>query len=116
MAIKWLLVIGVGDKYSFIHNTRTGELMEVLEGHEGGIWSMKHYGNTLATDSTDISVRNWNMTTGKCTHIFRGHTSTVRCLDIIVPSVIGKGLKGEDIVFPKSPLLVTGSRDRDVRV
>ncbi|KAI5967748.1 hypothetical protein CANMA_002928 [Candida margitis] len=110
------IVTGVDDKYILIYSTQTGQLMKVLEGHEGGVWAMKYYGNTLVTGSTDRSVRIWNMATGKCTHIFRGHTSTIRCLDIITPAVIGKDAHGEDIVFPEHPLLVTGSRDHNIHV
>ena len=110
------IVTGVDDKYILIYSTHTGELMKVLEGHEGGVWAMKYYGNTLVTGSTDRSVRIWNMATGKCTHVFRGHTSTIRCLDIITPSVIGKDSHGQDIVFPEHPLLVTGSRDHNIHV
>ena len=90
--------------------------MKVLEGHEGGVWALKYTGNTLVTGSTDRTVRVWNMKTGQCTHIFRGHTSTIRCLDIIHPAVIGKNQDGEDIVFPEYPLLITGSRDHNIHV
>lgn len=110
------IVTGVDDKYILIYSTQTGQLMKVLEGHDGGVWAMKYYGNTLVTGSTDRSVRIWNMATGKCTHVFRGHTSTIRCLDIITPSVIGKDAHGEDIVFPEHPLLITGSRDHNIHV
>ncbi|KAK6871913.1 Cell division control protein 4 [Candida tropicalis] len=110
------IVTGVDDKCILIYSTQTGELMKVLEGHEGGVWALKYTGNTLVTGSTDRTVRVWNMKTGKCTHIFRGHTSTIRCLDIIHPTVIGKNENGEDIVFPEYPLLVTGSRDHNIHV
>ncbi|KAL6454726.1 CDC4 Cell division control protein 4 [Candida maltosa Xu316] len=110
------IVTGVDDKCILIYSTQTGQLMRVLEGHEGGVWALKYTGNTLVTGSTDRTVRVWNMNTGKCTHIFRGHTSTIRCLDIIHPTVIGKDQNGEDIVFPEYPLLVTGSRDHNIHV
>ncbi|RCK59485.1 Cell division control protein 4 [Candida viswanathii] len=110
------IVTGVDDKCILIYSTRTGQLMKVLEGHEGGVWALKYTGNTLVTGSTDRTVRVWNMKTGKCTHIFRGHTSTIRCLDIIHPTVIGKNENGEDIIFPEFPLLITGSRDHNIHV
>ncbi|KAI5966827.1 CDC4 [Candida pseudojiufengensis] len=110
------IVTGVDDKCILIYSTKTGKLMKVLEGHDGGVWALKYSGNTLVTGSTDRTVRVWNMTTGKCTHIFRGHTSTIRCLDIIHPTVIGKDVDGTDIVFPEFPLLVTGSRDHNIHV
>ncbi|CAK9436326.1 uncharacterized protein LODBEIA_P08840 [Lodderomyces beijingensis] len=110
------IVTGVDDKCILIYSTKTGQLMKVLEGHEGGVWALKYSGNTLVTGSTDRTVRVWNMNTGRCTHIFRGHTSTIRCLDIINPTVIGKDASGEDIVYPEYPLLVTGSRDHNIHV
>jgi F-box and WD-40 domain protein CDC4 len=45
------------------------------------------------------------METGLCTHVFEGHTSTVRCLMIVPPSE-------ENL----EPLIVTGSRDASIRV
>ncbi|EDK42027.1 cell division control protein 4 [Lodderomyces elongisporus NRRL YB-4239] len=110
------IVTGVDDKCILIYSTKTGQLLKVLEGHEGGVWALKYCGNTLVTGSTDRTVRVWNMKTGKCTHIFRGHTSTIRCLDIIQPTVIGEDSNGKEIVFPEYPLLVTGSRDHNIHV
>lgn len=110
------IVTGADDKPINIYSTKTGKLLQVLEGHEGGVWAMKYTGNTLVTGSTDRTVRIWNMKTGRCTHIFRAHTSTIRCLDIMHPTVIGQTVDGEDIVFPEFPLLVTGSRDHNLHV
>lgn len=110
------IVTGVDDKCILIYSTQTGQLMRVLEGHEGGVWALKYTGDTLVTGSTDRTVRVWNMKTGQCTHIFRGHTSTIRCLDIIHPTIIGKNQNGEDIIFPEYPLLITGSRDHNIHV
>ncbi|KAG7664889.1 CDC4 [[Candida] subhashii] len=110
------IVTGVDDKCILIYSTKTGKLLKVLEGHEGGVWALKYTGNTLVTGSTDRTVRVWNMKTGKCTHVFRGHTSTIRCLDIIHPANIGKDSNGNDIIFPQFPLLVTGSRDHNIHV
>ncbi|VEU20476.1 DEKNAAC101314 [Brettanomyces naardenensis] len=105
------IAAGSDDSSITIYDTRTGKLRTVLSGHNGGVWAMKYYGNTLASGSTDRTVRIWNIKQGKCTHIFRGHVSTVRCLDIIEPRRIGTDDEGRPIVYPKAPLLVTGSRD-----
>ncbi|CAG89016.2 DEHA2F07392p [Debaryomyces hansenii CBS767] len=110
------IITGVDDKLINIYSTKTGELLKVLKGHEGGVWALKYTGNTLVSGSTDRTVRVWNIKTGKCTHVFRGHTSTVRCLDILHPVKIGKNDNGEDIIFPEVPLLVTGSRDHNLHV
>ncbi|KAG7194128.1 SCF ubiquitin ligase complex subunit cdc4 [Scheffersomyces spartinae] len=110
------IVTGVDDKLINIYCPKTGKLLKVLKGHDGGVWALKYTGNTLISGSTDRTVRIWNTKTGKCTHVFRGHTSTVRCLDILHPVKIGVDENGEDIIFPKQPLLVTGSRDSNLHV
>lgn len=110
------IVTGIDDKAINIYSTKTGKLIRVLDGHEGGVWALKYTGDTLVTGSTDKMVRIWNMRTGQCTHIFRGHRSTIRCLDIIHPTVIGKDVNGNDIIFPQFPILVTGSRDHNIHV
>ncbi|CUM45485.1 unnamed protein product [Debaryomyces fabryi] len=110
------IITGVDNKMIYIYSTETSKVLKVLEGHEGGVWSLKYTGNTLVSGSTDRTVRVWNIKTGKCTHVFRGHTSTVRCLDILHPVKIGKNDNGEDIIFPEVPLLVTGSRDHNLHV
>ncbi|ODV82219.1 F box protein, for ubiquitin dependent degradation [Suhomyces tanzawaensis NRRL Y-17324] len=110
------IITGIDDKPINIYSSKTGKLLKVLEGHEGGVWALKYTGNTLVTGSTDRTIRLWNIATGKCTHIFRGHTSTIRCLDIIHPTVIGKDENGVDITFPEFPLLITGSRDHNIHV
>lgn len=110
------IISGVDDKLINIYSTKTGKLLKVLKGHEGGVWALKYTGNTLVSGSTDRTVRIWDIESGKCTHIFRGHTSTVRCLDILHPVKIGRTDSGDDIIFPKEPLLVTGSRDHNLIV
>lgn len=110
------IITGVDDKLININSSKTGKLLKVLKGHEGGVWALKYTGNTLVSGSTDRTVRVWNIKTGKCTQVFRGHTSTVRCLDILHPVKIGTDDNGEDIIFPQTPLLVTGSRDHNLHV
>ncbi|KAH3668350.1 hypothetical protein OGAPHI_002104 [Ogataea philodendri] len=110
------IVAGSDDHTITIYDTNTGKLRSVLSGHTGGVWAMKYLGNILATGATDRTVRIWNIKQGKCTHIFRGHTSTVRCLDILEPKQIGVDDEGNPIMFPKTPLVVTGSRDSTLYV
>lgn len=110
------LVAGSDQSKVIVYDTKTGEKRQELSGHGGGVWAMKYYGNTLATGSTDRSVRIWNIAQGRCTHIFRGHVSTVRCLEIIEPVQYGTDDEGNPIFFPNEPLLVTGSRDTTLNV
>lgn len=110
------VVTGLEGKLINIYSAKTGKLLQLLKGHDGGVWALKYFSNTLVTGSTDRDVRVWNIRTGQCTHVFRGHTSTVRCLDILHPVQIGTNDNGEPLMYPEYPLLVTGSRDHNLHV
>ncbi|KAG0174515.1 SCF ubiquitin ligase complex subunit cdc4 [Apophysomyces sp. BC1034] len=104
------IIWGENDCVINVYNTRTGEHMRSLEGHEGGVWVFQYVGNTLVSGSTDRTVRVWDIERGVCTHVFTGHTSTVRCLQIIQPTLVNGRME------PKYPLIVTGARDSTLRV
>ncbi|KAF8466599.1 WD40-repeat-containing domain protein [Kalaharituber pfeilii] len=57
-----------------------GQILRTLTGHMMGVWAMVPWGDTLVSGGCDRDVRVWNMATGECTKVLRGHTSTVRCL------------------------------------
>jgi F-box and WD-40 domain protein CDC4 len=110
------ILTGSDDTKIHVYDTKSGALRSVLDGHEGGVWALQYDGNTLVSGSTDRSVRVWDIEKGKCLHVFQGHTSTVRCLVILKPTVIGEELDGTPIIMPKEPLIITGSRDSTLRV
>ena len=110
------VITGSDDTTINVYDTRTGALRAKLEGHEGGVWALQYEGNTLVSGSTDRSVRVWDIERGVCKHVFHGHTSTVRCLVILKPAVIGRSRDGEPIVMPEEPIIITGSRDSNLRV
>ncbi|TKY88062.1 hypothetical protein EX895_003158 [Sporisorium graminicola] len=65
--------------------------------------SVLGYGNAdavVVSGGCDRDVRVWDLRTGECKHVLRGHTSTVRCLKV---------LDGK-------PIAVSGSRDSTLRV
>lgn len=76
-----------------------GRLLHSLYGHVMGVWALALSGNTLVTGGCDRDVREWDLATGSCRKILRGHTSTVRCLAMSGPSIA-----------------VSGGRDATVRV
>ncbi|KAL7964167.1 hypothetical protein HDV63DRAFT_279005 [Trichoderma sp. SZMC 28014] len=51
-----------------------------------------------------------------CQQVFYGHTSTVRCLQILMPTATGMAKDGTPIMQPEKPLIITGSRDSQLRV
>ena len=110
------ILTGSDDTNINVYDTKTGALRASLEGHEGGVWALQYEGNVLVSGSTDRSVRVWDIERGACTHIFQGHTSTVRCLVILMPTIIDTAPDGQPIMMPKEPLIITGSRDSNLRV
>lgn len=110
------IVAGADDKLVNVFETETGKLLCTLEGHEGGVWGLKYVGNTLVTASTDKTLRVWDLRSQRCTHILTGHESTVRCMEIIEPVKVGVDERGHDIIFPKLPILVSGSRDNNLHL
>lgn len=110
------IITGSDDTLIHVYDTKTGKLRKKLEGHEGGVWALQYEGNTLVSGSTDRSVRVWDIEKGLCTQVFFGHTSTVRCLQILMPTQVGKTVNGEPIMMPPNPLIITGSRDSQLRV
>ncbi|KAJ8096758.1 WD40-repeat-containing domain protein [Lipomyces tetrasporus] len=110
------IITGSDDLCINVYDTRTGKLRARLDGHEGGVWALQYVGNTLVSGSTDRTVRVWDIEKGICTHIFYGHTSTVRCLEIMQPVRTGTTPDGKPIVEPSEPIIVTGSRDASLRI
>ncbi|KEP46335.1 WD domain, G-beta repeat protein [Rhizoctonia solani 123E] len=117
-------IISASDDHQIhVYSPTSGELLLRLEGHEGGVWALAvspnspsapHATDSLVSGSTDRTVRIWDLSTGKCTHVFGGHTSTVRCLAIVKPMWID--VDGRKEKWPKRTLIVTGSRDHTLSV
>ncbi|KOS22110.1 Cell division control protein 4 [Escovopsis weberi] len=110
------IITGSDDTLIHIYDTKTGNLRKKLEGHEGGVWALQYEGNILVSGSTDRSVRVWDIERGVCQQVFYGHTSTVRCLQILMPTETGRNLDGSPVMQPEKPLIITGSRDSQLRV
>ncbi|KAM3531861.1 hypothetical protein NHJ13051_000597 [Beauveria bassiana] len=110
------IITGSDDTLIHIYDTHTGKLLKKLEGHEGGVWALQYEGNILVSGSTDRSVRVWDIERGLCQQVFYGHTSTVRCLQILMPAETGRTHDGRPIMQPEKPLIITGSRDSQLRV
>ena len=110
------ILTGSDDSLIHVYDTRTGALRKKLAGHEGGVWALQYVGNVLVSGSTDRSVRVWDIEKGLCTQVFHGHVSTVRCLQILMPERTGRVENGKHLMLPEKPLIITGSRDSQLRV
>ncbi|CCK71166.1 SCF ubiquitin ligase complex subunit CDC4 KNAG_0G01080 [Huiozyma naganishii CBS 8797] len=97
------VITGADDKMIRVYNAKSKKFLLELSGHEGGVWALKYdCDGIIVSGSTDRSVRVWDIKRRCCTHVFKGHTSTVRCLDIVEYN----GVK----------YIVTGSRDNTLHV
>lgn len=97
------IITGADDKMIRIYDSINKKFLRELSGHEGGVWALKYdkFG-IVVSGSTDRTVRIWDIKRGRCAYVFKGHTSTVRCLDIVEY----KGIR----------YIVTGSRDNTLHV
>ncbi|WVR08535.1 hypothetical protein IAU60_005590 [Kwoniella sp. DSM 27419] len=106
-------IISASDEHAInVYNKSDGGLRKRLEGHGGGVWTLQSREDSLVSGSTDRTVRIWNLETLTETHVFHGHESTVRCLQIVEP--VWDPVAGE--FTPAFPVIVTGSRDKTLRV
>ncbi|KAJ2600793.1 SCF ubiquitin ligase complex subunit cdc4, partial [Coemansia sp. RSA 1804] len=80
------IVAGFDTKTIHVFDIATGAPVRRLVGHDGGVWALAVVGSTVVSGSTDRTVRVWDLETGRCSHVFAGHASTVRCLQILLPT------------------------------
>lgn len=97
------VITGADDKIIRVYDAKKKQFLLELTGHDGGVWALKYdEDGILVSGSTDRTVRIWDINRGCCTHVFKGHTSTVRCLDIVEHRGVN--------------YIVTGSRDHTLHV
>ena len=77
------------------------ELLSTLRGHTDYIWDICNMGErNIITGSQDHTVRIWDIRSGECSQILKGHTGPVFCVHL----------------HSKSGYLLTGSYDHTVRI
>lgn len=58
----------------------SGEVIRVFAGHARGLACVEWSGDRIASGSNDHQIRIWNVNTGVCLAILKGHTDLVRSL------------------------------------
>ncbi|CAI4038539.1 hypothetical protein SMKI_05G1500 [Saccharomyces mikatae IFO 1815] len=97
------VITGADDKMIRVYDAINKKFLLQLSGHDGGVWALKYsHDGILVSGSADSTVRVWDIKKGYCTHVFEGHKSTVRCLDIVE--------------YENTNYIVTGSRDNTLHV
>lgn len=80
------IVAGSSDGTSWMWLANTGQCVQVLAGHDGGVTSgcFSNDGKMIITGGDDGTVRLWNPKSGACKHVFSGatmgHEAIVTCL------------------------------------
>uniref|UniRef100_V9KHD6 F-box/WD repeat-containing protein 7 n=1 Tax=Callorhinchus milii TaxID=7868 RepID=V9KHD6_CALMI len=76
------ILSGSDDNTLKVWSALTGECVQTLVGHTGGVWSSQMRGNVVISGSTDRTLKVWAAETGACVHTLYGHASTVRCMHL----------------------------------
>ncbi|XP_033371499.1 F-box/WD repeat-containing protein 7 isoform X4 [Parus major] len=76
------IVSGSDDNTLKVWSAVTGECVQTLVGHTGGVWSSQMRDSVVISGSTDRTLKVWNADSGECVHTLYGHTSTVRCMHL----------------------------------
>ena len=61
-------------------DTASGEELHTLEGHSNIVYGIAFntpYSDKIATGSFDKTCRLWSADTGKCHHVYKGHTAEI---------------------------------------
>ncbi|XP_067860376.1 F-box and WD repeat domain containing protein 10B isoform X2 [Heptranchias perlo] len=69
-------------KIRFLDINRTKDISLIIQGHAGSIKALllcEKRGFVLS-GSYDLSIRRWNLKSGSCMNIYRGHTGFITCL------------------------------------
>ena len=98
-------LVAAGEEHTVkIWDVQTGRELQTLRGHSGDVWAAAFSpdpgGRSVASTGEDSTVKLWDSHTGTLVRSFRGHTGLVT-----------------SIAFsPEGRLLLSGSRDKTVKV
>lgn len=75
------IAIGVGHGYIYVCGSQTGAQLRKLEAHSSYVRSLAAVdGNRLLSGSWDKTLCLWDLDSGRCIHIFKGHKEYVTCV------------------------------------
>ncbi|XP_036401463.1 CMT1A duplicated region transcript 1 protein [Megalops cyprinoides] len=80
-----LVAVGSNDRLVRLLDVKTmKERPPVMQGHAGSIRAVHlcEDRGLVISAGYDLTIRCWNLTTGICTMLFRGHFGTINCLDL----------------------------------
>ncbi|XP_051889294.1 F-box and WD repeat domain containing protein 10B [Pristis pectinata] len=71
-------------KIQFLDITRSKDITRLIQGHAGSIKALIlcEERNFVLSGSFDLSIRRWNLMTGSCMTMYRGHMGIITCLDL----------------------------------
>ncbi|MGL4621854.1 NB-ARC domain-containing protein [Chroococcidiopsis sp.] len=116
------LATGSFDRSVRLWDVQRGECLQILQGHTDWVWSVSFspippspltkgdLGKILASGSADASIRLWDVNSGECLQILRGHAGWVWSVNFspILSSPLDKrGLGG---------ILASGGADASIRL
>jgi WD40 repeat protein len=110
---------GSGDGRVLIWNEGTGEVIQVLQNHEGPVLSMaiSHSGLKLITGSSDMSMKKWNLSEPIISQDqqYNGHTRWVQCVavhrDFVFSASLDKTVRQWDLIDGKCNFIFAGHAD-----
>ncbi|BBM88277.1 DUF4062 domain-containing protein [Candidatus Uabimicrobium amorphum] len=88
------------DRMIHVFNSRNGEKLFQLSGHNNSVQDIAVYGDTLVSVSKDHSVRMWKISTRECLKILEKHKTSIRCV----------------VFHPSGEMFASGAKDGNICV
>ncbi|XP_069785657.1 F-box and WD repeat domain containing protein 10B isoform X2 [Narcine bancroftii] len=83
-------------KIRFLDIKRSKKITSVIQGHAGSIKTLLlcEEQNFVLSGSFDLSIRRWNLKTGSCMTIYRGHMGVITSLDLHKDKFVSGAIDG----------------------
>ncbi|KAH6597123.1 hypothetical protein BASA61_003258 [Batrachochytrium salamandrivorans] len=85
------LASGSSDNTIKIWNTRGGNCIMTLKGHQQAVTCLKASHPYLFSSSLDRSIRKWDLVNGSCTQVILGHLEWIKTIEIIGDYLVSGG-------------------------